>query len=275
MRWQVEYSTLMDLFVHLVESHSGAEFEPGNKWLNDAQVLSIKLYNHLASMQRLAQEASISIRDAPNVSYIDHASLQVVARAALETYLVFFYIYGTSSESQSHYRHRTWHLAGLIDRQKYSVFSEETREVMIQERKVIQRLKAEIIQSPHFRHLTRSQGRQLLKGFWRVGKTWKDLGKQAGFHERYFENVYNYLCGYSHSSYASALQVRDARSLDDQEILTHGTLGIGIVLMAHFSFTYPCVFPAANSVLSSNPEATQIAETFRFGREDMEEIYGG
>ena len=269
-----EYCILMELFAQLVESQAGGNIETGNEWLNDAQILSEKLYKHLASMYRLAQEAPINIRGAPLATHIDHASVQVVARAGLETYLVFFYIYGTNDESLSLFRHKTWHLAGLMDRQKYTIISEESGEEMRYERDVIRRLKDEITQSAHTECLSRAQRRQLLKGNWRVGKSWRDIGKMADFHERFFESVYNYLCGYSHSSYASALQVRTARSLEDQRMLTQGTIGLGLVLMAHFSFTYPSLFPSASAALSSNQEARRLAENFRFGREDMVSIYG-
>ena len=192
MQLQAEYFALTDLFVQLVESNTGGKIESGSEWLNDAQVLSIKLYKHLHSMQRLAQEESIAFPSSPPVAFIDHASVQVVARAALETYLVFFYIYGTTDQSLSQFRHKTWHLAGLLDRQKYSVLTEEAREVMTYEREVIHQLKFEIPQSAHFACFSRRQRQQLMLGSWRVGKTWKDLGEQAGFHGRYFENIYNY-----------------------------------------------------------------------------------
>ena len=249
MQFRAEYSTLMDLFVQLVESQRGRKIETGREWLDNAQVLSKKLYNHLASMKLLAQGTSIAMQGTPRVAYIDHASVQVVARAALETYLVFFYIYGTNDESLSLFRHNTWHLAGLIDRQKYGALTEGAREAMAREKDVIQRLRAEITQSAHVGGFSQPQRRQLLKGIWRVGNSWKDLGVQADFHGRYFENIYNYFCGYSHSSYASALQMRDAQALEDQQMRTQTTLYLRLILMAHFSLVYTRAFPDANAVL--------------------------
>lgn len=101
-----------------------------------------------------------------------------------------------------------------------------------------------------------------------------DLGKSAGFHEKYFKNVYGYLCGYSHASYLSALQVgQAAQSIEDQKMLTSSILGVGVVLMAHFAFSYTAAFEDAGAVLSAGPSAKHIAEKWRFGPEDMAEIY--
>ena len=273
MEYEAEFVILKNLLFELIESQNGRSIEPGQEWLNDAQILSIKLFRHLASMQNVANGATMEARNNLVVPYIDHASVKVIARAALETYLVFFYIYGTDERTVALFRHNTWHLGGLIDRQKYSVFSGEAREVAAQEAEVIERLKAAIEQSPHFLEYTQKQRQELLVGYWRVGSGWSDLAIRAGFHERYFRNIYNYLCGYSHSSYASALQVGQALSFDDQEMLTRATISIGVVIMAHFAFTYPCIFADAGDVLATNPEGKTIAEMWRFGREEMAHIY--
>jgi hypothetical protein len=85
-----DYSALLDLFVRLVESQAGRKIEPGDEWLNDAQILATKLFRHLVSMRTLAAGATVEYGGIPAVCFIDHASVKVAARAALETYLVFF-----------------------------------------------------------------------------------------------------------------------------------------------------------------------------------------
>jgi hypothetical protein len=56
-------------------------------------------------------------------------------------------------------------------------------------------------------------------------------------------------------------------------MLTHAPLGVGAVIMAHFAFTYSTAFSSAGAVLSANPEASRVAETWRFGANDMAAIY--
>lgn len=76
-----------------------------------------------------------------------------------------------------------------------------------------------------------------------------------------------------HSSYLSVMQVGQAESIEDQQMLTQSILGIGIVLMAHFSFCYSAVFTSAENVLSANPIAKGVAEKWRFGPEEMAPIW--
>ena len=273
MKHEKEYVTLINLVFELIESQSDRNIPAGQEWLNDAQVLSIKLFRHLASMQNLAKNTTLLMRNNVVATCVDHASVKVVARAALETYLVFFYIYGTDDRSMSFLRHMTWRLGGLIDRQKYTTVGEEAEKVVAQESNAIARLITRIEQTEQFFDYSKGQREQLLAGKWRVGKSWRDLANDAGFHEEYFSTIYNYLCGYSHSSYASALQVGQARELDDQMMLARTTISIGLVIMAHFAFTYPTIFHDAGIVLENNAESTALAQTWRFGREDMAEIY--
>ena len=112
-----------------------------------------------------------------------------------------------------------------------------------------------------------------MKGNWKVGISWIEFGVQAGFHEKYFENVYSYLCGYSHSSYASALQVGQAQSINDQNMLAQPIMGVGVVIMAHFTFTYSRIFSSATTVLNKNTYARSIAEKWQFGPDDMANIF--
>lgn len=268
-----DYSTLLDLFIRLVESQAGKKIDSGDEWLNDAQVLATKLFRHLVSMQTVAAGATVEHDGIPVVFFVDHASVKVVARAALETYLVFFYLYGNSDRSLSEFRHKTWCLGGLVDRQQFHVSTEQGREVLAREKKQIEELKSKIESSPEIRTYTDKQRKKLLEGEWRIGNGWADLGVSAGFHEKYFKNIYGYLCGYSHSSYLSALQVGQAQSIADQQMLTQSILGIGVVLMAHFAFSYSAAFNTANVVLSANPSAMRVAEKWRFGPEDMAAIY--
>ena len=267
-----DYSTLLDLFIRLVESQAGKKIKSGDEWLNDAQVLATKLFRHLVSMQTLAAGATVEHDGVPAVFFVDHASVKVVARAALETYLVFFYLYGNSDQSLCEFRHKTWCLGGLVDRQQYHVSTEQGREVLAREKKKIEELKFEIESSPEICTYTEKQRKKLLEGEWRIGNGWADLGVCAGFHEKYFKNIYGYLCGYSHSSYLSALQVGQAQSIADQQMLTQSILGIGVVLMAHFAFSYSAAFNTASAALSANPSAMRVAEKWRFGSEDMAAI---
>ncbi len=273
MSYSADYATLLGLFIDLVQSQAGSAIAPDDEWWNDAQTLSIKLFRHLVSMQTLAVGATVEHNNDQIVFFIDHASVKVVARAALETYLVFFYIYGSSDHELAKFRHKTWHLGGLADRQQSHASRDEHMEKLAEERQQIENLRSEIKAAPQFQAYSSRQQTKLLEGEWKIGISWTDLGIEAGFHEKYFKNIYSYLCGYSHSSYISALQVGQANSVDTQKVLTQAILGIGVVIMAHYTFAYSRVFKQAEAVLSSNPEVRRIAEKWHLGPNDMASIY--
>jgi hypothetical protein len=273
MSCSTDYSTLIDLFIQLVQSQAGKKIAPAEQWLHSAETLSVKLFRHLVSMQTLAASAIVEQVNGSTVSFFDYGSVKVVARAALETYLVLFYLYGSTDRAISEFRHKTWRLGGLLDRQKFSPLTAEHLQKLAREKQLIDRLRSEIEAAPQFQEYSPKQRPKLLEGVWRIGKGWSDLGVQAGFQEKFFKDVYGYLCGYSHSSYLSALQVGQAQSIEDQQKLTQVFLNIGVVIMAHFSFSYSSLFSSAASVLASTPEAKRIAEKWRFGPETMAALY--
>lgn len=268
-----DYDCLLGLFIRLVEAQAGKTIAYKQSWLNDAQVLAVKLFRHLVSMRMVASDTRLDFDSGKSLDFIDHASVKVLGRAALETYLVFYYIYGDNDQSVREFRHMTWHLGGLSDRQKFSVSSEEGRSVQASEKLTIEQLRSSIAKSPHFQAYSDKQRKKLLLGDWRVNISWVELGTRAGFHQKYFSNVYSYLCGYSHSSYMSALQVSQAQSKADQEMLAGAILSVGLVIMAHFAFAYSRLFPAAQAALTADTHAQKTAEMWRFGPDDMSAFY--
>ncbi len=264
-----EYEKLLDLFIQLIQSQAGNKIVSGDEWMNDAQTLSIKLFRHLVSMHIISNGSTIDHNEMVVIHFIDHASVKVLARAALETYLVFYYIFGCKDRGLSKFRHSTWVLGGLVDRQSTHVSNEENRAVLASEKAQIGELEIEIKNSEYLQQFTPGQREQLLRGKWRIGNSWSNLGINAGFHKKYFEQIYSYLCGYSHSSYISALQVGQAKSIEDQASLTSFILGVGTVIMAHYAFSYTELFESAGEVLNSNVPAKVIAEKWHFEAADM------
>jgi len=268
-----DYDQLLELFIRLIDSRAGTNIEPGDEWLNDAQTLAVKLFRHLMSMKILACVGTIKQDNFPPSFFIDHSSVKVVTRAALESYLVYFYLYGSGDLEMSKFRHKTWHLAGLSDRQRHHASTDESRHKLSSEKLEINNLRLEIQASPQISGYTHKQQIQLLDGNWRVGTSWIMLGTQAGFHTTYFENVYSYLCGYSHSSYISALQVGQAQTLEDQNMLAQSCTGIGLIIMAHFVTNYASSVNAASVVLASNADTQLLIKKWRITAAELDPIY--
>lgn len=270
MDQDADYDILLRLLVNLVQAQAGKPIAPGRSWLLDAETLAKKLFGHLVSLRALSDGHCFEIDGKTAFDFIDHASIKVIARAAFETYLVFFFIYGGSDAALGEFRHTIWRYAGLIDRQKSPATTAEARQVQADEKKEIERLKPDIEASPYLRAYAAQQAKKILAGEWRGGDPWHSLGTSAGFHESYFRSVYGYLCGYSHASYISAMQVGQARSLADQRMLASMCIGIGAKLMAHFAHAYADLFEAAKPALVADVAARSVVDRWRFSASDWE-----
>jgi hypothetical protein len=268
------YPTLLGLMMRLVDSQAGKNIQPSEVWRNDAQTLALKLFKHLVSMHNLAEGATIQHPDGTSLMHIDHGSIIVLARAALETYLVWHYLYGQPANSNGRYRHLTWKLGGLMDRQGLHTLTQEGLDVQAKELIQVESLREEIRTFEEFQALSQRQQNKLLAGDWKIVLGTADLAVAAGFHGTYFKNVYSFLCGYSHASYISALQIAQAKTLEDQATMTRTIMGIGVVTMAHFSCSYPKQFPTAQAVLDADVQVKTIADRWALMAEDMDTTYG-
>jgi hypothetical protein len=264
IRQAADYPVLQRLMINLVQSRVGRPISPQDAWLNDAQALARKMFEHLTSLWALANPQCLVTEEGPAFSFVDHGSVKVVARAALETYLVFYFLCGGSDRACCEFRHWIWKYGGLADRQKFPATNAETRKVQADDKAEMDRLLPLIEQSPYLKNYGDPARKKILKGEWRGTDSWLTLAKEAGFHERYFRQIYGYLCAYSHASYLSALQIGQAKSLDDQQDLASFCLGIGVVLMAHFARTYTQLFADTQPILDVDPEAKAAVTRWYF-----------
>lgn len=270
-----DFLVLIELFIKLVESQAGKHIPAGDEWLNDAQALSRKLFQHLTTIQSISGGTTITIdNDDAAFSFIDHSSAIVITRAALETFLVFNHIYGEENQELSRFNHKLWKLSGLLSRQTYPILVENNKKRVELEKIQIEDLKADIQTNAIFESYSEKQQKQLLKGNWDFDTSWQALGVKAGFHPVHFRMTYNFLCGYSHASYISALQIGQAQTVEAQRDLTSPMLQIGGILMAYFAFAYPKVFKSASEILEANPNAKIVASNWHLTKERMDDVYG-
>lgn len=272
MNREQEHSILISLIFQLTKSVSGKDIPAGEHWRNDAHVLSEKIFKHLVSAHNLSKGSSFQDSKGDEYSFIDHSSIAVIIRSAFESYLVFYFLYLNQDKQVSAYRHKTWILAGLIDRGRMFAGSHEAKAQQEHESTMIEDLKQEIQQDPIF--VLEPNKAKILKGEWRGTNAWHDLAVNAGFHRTYFKDIYKHLCGHSHSSFISALQTRDANDLQSQNFLSKATIQIGTLLMAHLSFAYASYFKEADEILKSNKKAFQIADKWNIKAKDQNPIYG-
>lgn len=118
-----EYIKLLEILGRVAEANKGVVAGADDRIL-DAEGLLLKFFWHAASALYLFRSTTL-----PDIraSFFDSASINVLGRAALETFLVFHYVFtAPTSENEKDFRYVSWTLAGLLERQKFPVQSPQS-----------------------------------------------------------------------------------------------------------------------------------------------------
>lgn len=263
---EVPFAAMLDLCERLLNVKRGSKIRTDEGWKSDAQILGVKFTKHLLSLQAInARTGGLG-----RYAHIDHSSMKVIARAAVETFWVFAYIFRAPTAEMRLYRHTAWRLGGYCERQRHRPLDPVLQEQQAAEAKVIAMLQAQLQQMPEYLALDSKSRAKVAKGEWREPDGWKKMANGAGFSNGYYARVYGYLCSYAHSSYLSILQLNDARDLSDQRKLSDTVLQICTFTMARFIDEYVSLFPETRAVMLANPSLARFARTWNFDLQLLE-----
>ncbi|WP_415760592.1 DUF5677 domain-containing protein [Pseudomonas sp. LT1P18] len=266
-----DFDALIELMILVINSRLNMPVEPEMVFLNDIQTLSLKLFKQLCSTKTISTGCVFQSKTGSAYEFIDQGSVSILARASIETFLTLHWLFSGDLEL-SRFRHRVWQYAGLADRVGHTATTDEGRVKQASAREQQAELLIQLQGSEHFKGYTTKQADQVLKGNWRVGWSWADEAVRAGFHRKYFDNVYSYLCGYSHSNYISAMQIGQAQDLPTQARMSGAGLQISVHIMSHFIHLYASTFSTASDILNTS-ESRQIATYWHFKSDDMNPIF--
>ena len=256
-----EYLEMLEIFGQCVQSLEGKRVTAADAWQADIQPLAIKLFFHLGTLFHLQEGTSLPEIMRVTPKYVDFPSVAIVARAAFETYLTFYYIYAETDDKEAkRFRHKLWVLGGFLDRQKFIVTTTEGKHRIEDEKLKIQKIREEILEHPIYANLAKERQKESLKGKWKFQHKWEDLAELAGSHKDYFVPLYAYVSAHAHGSYLSILQVSQATDRQTQRGLTGLYTGVGLNLMSHFIKTYCLLFPEAQKVLDQNDSYKRLVE---------------
>lgn len=253
-----DYQRLLKLLIDVAEANKGVAAGDDDRVL-DAEGLALKFVFHAASALYLYRSTSLLEF---GMSFFDPGSVNVVCRAALETFLVFHYVFvEPTSDDDRDCRYRTWILAGYLERQEFPVWSTEGRAALEREARLIgpltDRLKANVV----FGGLPAGHQKKLLEGKWRL-RSWTDIGRSAGLHDVYAKAFYSYLCGHAHAGNPSVLQMRQADTAESQRSLCEISMTLVLITMANMVKSYCPVFPKAMARLSQEPDRAALVEVW-------------
>ena len=236
-----DYQELLSLLIDVVEANKGVVAGDDDRVL-DAEGLALKFVFHAASALYLYRSTSLPELHA---RFFDAGSVNVVSRAALETFLVFHYVFvEPASDQDRDYRYGAWVLARCLERQRFPVWSAEVRAALEHEARLIGPFTDRLKANGTFAGLSPGHQKKVLKGEWKL-LSWTEIARSAGLHDINAKAAYSYLCGYAHAGNLSILQLRQADSSEAQRSLCASSMNLVLIAMANLVKSDRALFPKA------------------------------
>lgn len=268
-----EYQKLLDLLAQVIDANKGfssSDISDGER-LWDAYCLANKFIDHAFTVLYLSHGTNVQDIPSFKFSFIDSASIDVLTRATMETFLVFHYVFfAPQTKEEKDYRYWAYKAAGITERQSIPIITEETRRTLDNDRLVLDKLRDKLKSNAVFQNLTEKQKTRFFAGkkpsLWRwkpdVKKvlSWQEIATDAGFSEMLASHMYRHLSGYAHSSSMSILQINQAYENKEENRLTEASIGAINIVVANLIREYCALFPWTQDVLSKDPKGSDIVE---------------
>lgn len=248
-------STLVKALFAAIDGSKGVE---STEQALDAQGLAFKGLFHASSCLSLYAGTVIPGANGP---VLDSGSMDVLARATLESSLVFHYVFADPPESHvREFRHLSWVLGDLHQRQGFHVTMPASRQRLEDEALRIGEIRTRLKTNKEFQRLTGPKQKALLsKGKWRW-KTWAEIARGAGLNTLHSDPLYRYLCSFAHSGSLSVLQCRQSKTHEEMRCLGEGALRIVNVALALMARGYCVAFPTAAAALAKDTQLAQAVD---------------
>lgn len=269
IEYDKDFGLLLTAAIEIGNAIHGHDLPEGKSYLKYAEGLGHKVIRHIVSAWHLNSPYILQLDGKQFAEEIDFASIAILTRSALETYLVFNYIFTNSdSDEEQRFRFQTWHLAGFLERANMPATTREHLDKAQYEKKETEKLRTELKDSPSFSKLTPNQQQQILKGDWRMRLPWHVLATKAGFSTDFFVQQYKFLSSYAHAGRLSVMQIQQANTLMKQKELSRSFVAILMILLAKFTADYLKVIPHYKGV-KLKTEHLQIIQNWSYVAEGL------
>ena len=268
-----DYIELLKIYMQVVEANKDV-VSVGDERILDAEGLAIKFFGHTISLYYLYKGISVRDQGLAICDFVDPSSINVVGRAAIETFLTFHYVFvEPQTDEDKDLRYISWELAGLIERQGFPARSPAGKKRLEDDKQLIETLRNKLKKNSVFDTLSNRQKRRLIeRGEWRL-KSWREIILSAGLSKIHAESFYSYLCGYAHSGNLSILQVRQTRTNQERRALIESTFSLMMIAMANIIKAYCAIFPKAKAMYTKVfPSKNVVDLWFEVGARSDEDI---
>jgi hypothetical protein len=144
MKLKPDYGKLLDLLARAIDASKGFSVSDvsDGKRLWDAHNLARKFIDHAFTVLYLSHGTNVQDIPSFKFSFIDSASIDVLTRATMETFLVFHYVFfAPQTKEEKDYRYWAYKAAGITERQSIPIITEETRRTLDNDRLVLDKLR--------------------------------------------------------------------------------------------------------------------------------------
>lgn len=244
-----DFELLVKVSIDIGNRLTNVDIPDYNNSISFAEGLGQKIINHVLSANYLYSGYQLNLEGKLYTPKIDFASIAILARAALETYLTFNHIFISPKNVDDHiFRFSCWDLAGFIERVNFHASTEEHIKLKEFEKGEIEKLKIKINALELYQQLPANIQKIAMKGQWKLEKNWADLATNSGFSTSFFQPQYKFLCAYSHSSRLSVMQVQQNKNIEQQLEMASSLTTILMVVLAKFMFDYIELLPQLHEV---------------------------
>jgi hypothetical protein len=255
-----DFMKLLDILYQAVSATRSQPNPPqADEKLKDAEHLATKFLVHGASMLYLSRGTHVHDFPSVRLGFTDSASIDVIARAAFETFLVFHHIFvAQASAEERHYRYLSWKVAGLAERQHFPVATQEHQERLDVERRELHDLHNKLASNVFFQlEVHEEQKEKVLRGEWKL-KSWREIAQSAGLTRVLSLDMYRYLCEYAHSGFVSASQIEQALHKSEQPHLIEPAMTTVAIAAANLIHGYCDLFPIAKQALAADAAGHEV-----------------
>lgn len=263
-----EFTKIVGLAIDIGNSLAGKQNTNDNKNLIYAEGLGKKIIGHTLSAKLLINGYQLHTTEYKTAPHVDFASIFVLTRAALETYLTLNHIFIAPNSNEEHqFKFLCWDYAGYRERSKFVAKEEEHIIMKEEERIAMEKLKKEIESHTYLKNLTEWQKEAALKGDWKLKCIWLDLAKRACINEVYFTQMYKYLCGHAHTSRLSIWQVQQIKGYSAQKMQARAAIPMLMNVLSKYIYDYVSLIPELRNTINFN---TTKYSSILFWKESME-----
>ena len=246
--YELQFDVLMNASIEIGNRMNGIRLQE-SQIIYFAEGLSQKIINHTLTARYLINGYQPHDSNYLYKPMVDFASIIVLTRAALETYLALNYVFiAEGNEELREFRFKCWDLAGYIERENIKAKEIEHIELKESERIAMEILRNELQENSIFKALSKSDKNKALNGGWRLSYYWHNLATKAGFSEDFFKQEYKILCSYAHASRLSVIQIQQNKTFQQQKEMALPRIAILTIILAKHMYDYIEIMPQLNSI---------------------------